>query len=77
MNVWTYTKENELVHESGFRLELLSGTWIAPSELNPVTVEEHSPVITASLIREGLNFAKRQNPPKIIQSARKPSSLVA
>jgi len=77
MNEWTYSKENVLVHESGFRLELVAGTWIAPTELNPITVEIHSPVITAGLIREGLKFAKRQNPPQTIQRNSKPSSLIA
>ena len=67
MSKWMYIKEHELLHESGFRLELIAGTWQFPSELNPVTVEEHSPVTTAGLIREGLNFSKRNNPPKVTQ----------
>jgi hypothetical protein len=77
MNEWTYINENKLKHESGFSLELVAGTWLSPSELNPVTVGGHSPVITAGLIRECLNYAKRQNPPKIIHRVSKPSSLVA
>jgi hypothetical protein len=59
MNEWTYSKENELVHESGFRLELLAGSWLAPTELNPIIVKTHSPVKTAGLIREGLNTVDR------------------
>jgi hypothetical protein len=77
MNEWTYIKENILKHDSGFSLELLAGTWLSPSELNPVTVEGHSPVITAGLIREGLNFAKRQNPPKFTQRTCETSSMVS
>jgi hypothetical protein len=77
MNEWTYINTNTLLHESGFRLELLAGTWLSPAELNPITVEEHSPVTTAGLIREGLKFAKRQNPPKTSQRTQDYSSLVA
>ena len=64
MNEWIYITPTEISHESGFRLELLAGTWIAPAELNPIIVKGHSPVTTASLIREGLSFAKRQNIPR-------------
>jgi hypothetical protein len=77
MNEWTYSKENEIVHESGFRLELLAGSWLAPTELNPIIVKTHSPVKTAGLIREGLKFSKRQNPPKFNQSNSKSSALLA
>jgi hypothetical protein len=76
MNKWRYINSTEISHESGFRLELLAGTWIAPAELNPIMVKGHSPVTTAGLIRGGLSFAKRQNIPRSTIRAGTSSSLV-
>jgi hypothetical protein len=61
MNEWTHVRQNELLYISGFRLKLFNGTWEYPTELSPVISNQNSPIITARLIRDGLNFAKKNH----------------
>lgn len=59
MQTWRFLSANSIEHDSGFRLELESGSWYDPLELNPVIPQDMSVRDAALLLREGLLFACR------------------
>lgn len=59
MSTWRFLSATLIEHETGFKLELESGTWNDPSELNPVIPENMLVRDAALLLREGLVFACR------------------
>ena len=59
MPTWRFLSPTLIEHETGFKLEVESGSWHDPEGLNP-TIPEAMPVREAALLlREGLLFAAR------------------
>ncbi len=56
---WSMHSRKRVVHKDGHAIELVSGTWRVPYEINPVIRRGTNSVETARLIREGLVFAAR------------------
>ncbi len=46
--------------ESGYVIQLLSGTWISPKEVKPITTRQTHYLKQAELLRQGLAFAQQQ-----------------
>jgi hypothetical protein len=59
MSTWRFITSTVIEHESGFKLELESGSWYDPNELNPVIPDNMLVRDAALLLREGLLFASR------------------
>ena len=57
---WCFLNRNEIQHSSGFRLELIAGSWHDPLRLNPVIPTEMNFVEIATLLRKGIDFADKQ-----------------
>ena len=70
MSTWRFLSANLIEHETGFKLELGSGSWNDPSELNPVIPENILVRDAALLLREGLVFACRNRKMRL---SRKPT----
>ncbi len=43
--------------ESGYIIELISGTWTNPQEIKPITPKQAKFIRQAELLRQGLEFA--------------------
>jgi len=55
---WTFIDKNMIREkESGYIIELISGTWSNPQEIKPITPKKSQFVRQAELLRQGLEFA--------------------
>lgn len=55
---WSLAEDRKLRHTNGSNITLLSGTWQAPGEINPILPESISAVEQVHLIRQGIHFAR-------------------
>ncbi len=54
---WHFVSDKAVQHKSGFRVELLSGSWDVPEGVNPIIPTEMRYSKISCLIRQGIEFA--------------------
>lgn len=70
-NDWVFINSDLIEHVSGFRIELVAGSWHDPLRLNPVIPSDMNFVEIATLLRKGIDFADKQQADDLLQNQAK------
>ena len=70
-NEWYFINNDIIEHISGFRIELVAGSWHDPHRLNPVIPADMNFIEIATLLRKGIDFADKQQAEGLLQNQAK------
>ena len=65
---WRFLNPDKIEHSSGFRLQLLAGSWHDPLRLKPLIPPAMNVVEVATLLRRGIKFADEQQANALAES---------